>query len=362
MEFKDRLYDFSPKVIELTPHLQTEEATKNALVMPFLQLLGYDPFNPREVIPEYISDFGTKKGEKVDYAVLQDNEPIMLIECKTKNQCLDEAQCSQLYRYFTNTSARIAVLTNGLEYRFFTDLNKSNLMDSKPFMIFDVSNPEDGLIPELQKLSKAHFDLDSTISAANELKYTREIKKLIAAEFKDPSDEMVKYFASQVYSGRLTQQWRDFFKSIFRRAFTHHINDIINDRLQSAMAPNAFAQNENGQKQKETEDTESADGKQPKIVTTEEEIEGYHIIKSILREVIDPSRVAMRDKITYCGILMDDNNRKPICRFHFNTSTKYIGLFDQDKNEQKKAIETLDDIYKFADELKNTPSFYDQNT
>jgi hypothetical protein len=324
--------------------------------MPFLQLLGYDPFNPREVIPEYISDFGTKKGEKVDYAVLQEDEPIMLIECKTRDQCLDEAQCSQLYRYFTNTPARLAILTNGLEYRFYTDLDKSNLMDSKPFMIFDVSNPEDGLIPELQKLSKTHFDLDSTISAANELKYTREIKKLIAAEFKDPSDEMVKYFASQVYSGRLTQQWRDFFKSIVRRAFTHHINETINDRLQSAMAPNAFVQNDNGSH--EMEEPESND-KKSKIVTTEEEIEAYHIVKSILREVIDPSRVAMRDKVSYCGILLDDNNRKPICRFHFNTANKYIGLFDQDKNEQKQPIESLDDIYKYADELKKVPSFYE---
>lgn len=357
MEFKDKLYDFSAKVNELTPHLQTEEATKNALVMPFLQLLGYDPFNPREVIPEFISDFGTKKGEKVDYAVLQDNNPIMLIECKTMDQCLDEAQCSQLYRYFTNTAARIAILTNGLEYRFFTDLDKSNLMDSKPFMIFDVSNPEDGLIPELQKLSKAYFDLDSTIFAANELKYTREIKKLIASEFKDPSDDLVKYFASQVYSGRLTQQWRDFFNSIVRRAFTHHLNDTINERLQSAMAPNAFAQSDNGSQ--EVQEDASSNDKQSKIITTEEEIEAYHIVKSILREIIDPSRVALRDKLSYCGILLDDNNRKPICRFHFNTANKYIGLFDQNKNEQKHYIESLDDIYNHAEELKNIPSFYE---
>lgn len=93
--------------------------------------------------------------------------------------------------------------------------------------------------------------------------------------------------------------------------------------------------------------------------STLEEIEAYHIVKSILREIIDPSRVTMRDKVSYCGILLDDNNRKPICRFHFNTANKYIGLFDQNKNEQKHPIESLDDIYKHADELKKVPSFYE---
>lgn len=355
MEFRDRIYDLASKIEELSSHLQTEEATKNALVMPFLQICGYDPFDPREVIPEFVSDVGTKKGEKVDYAIMWGGDPIILIECKCKSQTLDEVQCSQLYRYFANTSARIAILTNGIEYRFYTDLDKPNLMDPKPFMVFDASNPEEALILELQKLSKDNFDLESTLFSANELKYTREIKKIIAQEVKDPTEDLVRHFASQVYDGRLTQQWKDFFKDIVRRAFGHYINETINERLQSAMAPSNFSEEDSEQEADETEQND----KKTRIVTTEEEVQGYLIVKAILCEVIDPSRVVMRDTVSYCGILLDDNNRKPICRLHFNTANKYIGIMDKNKNESRERIFSLDDIYKYSEELKKVPAFYD---
>ena len=225
--------EFSAKVPEIKKHAQTEEATKNALVLPFLQLLGYDPFNPTEVCPEFTSDVGTKKGEKVDYAVMISGKPVILIECKYSGSCLDSGQCNQLYRYFTNTAARIGILTNGLEYRFFSDLDKTNLMDQKPFMLFDIENPEDALIGELKKITKEHFDLDATISAANQLKYTREIKKVLATEIQDPSEEFIRFFASRVYSGRLTQQAREWFSGIVKRSVSHYINDVINERLSS---------------------------------------------------------------------------------------------------------------------------------
>ena len=112
----------------------TEEATKNAFIMPLLSLLGYDVFNPMEVIPEYTCDYGTKKGEKVDYAIMRDGEPIILLEAKRLNLKLQKNQQNQLYRYFSISRARVAILTNGIEYRLYSDMNTPNIMDDEPFI------------------------------------------------------------------------------------------------------------------------------------------------------------------------------------------------------------------------------------
>jgi hypothetical protein len=124
--------------------IQTEEATKNAFILPFIGILGYDVFDPSEVVPEFTADVGTKKGEKVDYAIIRDKKVIMLFECKACDANLDESHASQLYRYFSVTESRIGVLTNGILYRFYTDLEEPNKMDSKPFMelnIIEIQEP-----------------------------------------------------------------------------------------------------------------------------------------------------------------------------------------------------------------------------
>ena len=114
MSFEGKINALAEKVPTLIDHLETEEATKNALVMPFINALGYDIFNPKEVVPEFIADVGTKKGEKVDYAIMKDGEVIILIECKAAKSDLCDANISQLYRYFAVTKSRIAILTNGI--------------------------------------------------------------------------------------------------------------------------------------------------------------------------------------------------------------------------------------------------------
>jgi len=121
MDFKDQIKRLGEKVLKLRDQIQTEEATKNAFIMPFIHALGYDIFNPEEVIPEFIADIGIKKGEKVDYAIQRNGMPVMLIECKWCNDCLD-VYSSQLFRYFHTTQSRFALLTNGVSYLFYTDL------------------------------------------------------------------------------------------------------------------------------------------------------------------------------------------------------------------------------------------------
>ncbi|MBI9110082.1 type I restriction endonuclease [Maridesulfovibrio ferrireducens] len=358
MDFADKVNALAIRVNELREHLATEEATKNALVQPFLQMLGYDTFDPRVVVPEFTSDTGTKKNEKVDYAVMKDGNPIMLMECKACGCTLDQGKANQLHRYFQNTpTARVAILTDGITYKFFSDLDKPNLMDAKPFMVFDFEKVEQALIPELRKISNGQFDENSTMYAAQNLKYTREIKRLLANQFEDPSDEFIRLFAGQVYSGPLRATVIEEFRDRVVQAAQDCINEIINDRLKSAMTGEAVPSSNHiadNKAQSENYDEDEA----PKVVTTEEEIEGYHIIKSILREVVEPSRVIMRDTKSYCGVLLDDNNRKPLCRMHFNTGQKYLGLLDTDKNETRHPIESVDDIYSFADGLKESLARY----
>jgi predicted type IV restriction endonuclease len=236
MDFVAQLQNLSTKTEKLCSLLQTEEATKNALVMPFINLLGYDIFDPTEVIPEYVADVGIKKGEKVDYAIVKDGKIIMLFEVKHCGGDLSIKHASQLFRYFAVTPARIAVLTNGLTYRFFTDLEAANKMDEKPFFEFDITDLNEVVITELKKLTKENFNIDEIVATAGELKYARQIKKLLGQQMENPSDEIVKFFASKVYDGTLTPARKEYFTTITKRAFNQFISEKINDRLKSVMA------------------------------------------------------------------------------------------------------------------------------
>lgn len=358
MDFVERIQELASRVKELKPHITTEEATKTALIMPFLQTLGYDTFDPRVVVPEYTSDTGTKKNEKVDYAIKRDGDPVFLIECKTCGDALDAGRANQLHRYFQNTpTARIGILTDGVVYKFFSDLDRPNMMDERPFMVFDFSAVEEALIPEIKKLANDRFDVETTLSAAQNLKYTRQIKGLVAQEFNDPSDALVRLFAAQVFSGPLRANVIEDFRPKVKTAIQHHINDVINVRLQGAMTPNDYAPADIGPKDVTPEPDETS-GK-PGVVTTDEELEGFFIIKSILRESIAPERIFMRDTKSYCGVLLDDNNRKPLCRMHFNSGNKYIGTFDAEKHETRHQIESLDGIYSLSEEIKKAVAFYE---
>ena len=295
MDFADQITALAARASKQLEHIQTEEATKNALVLPFINALGYNVFDPTEVVPEFTADVGIKKGEKVDYAIMREGRPIMLIECKQAGTDLNKKHASQLFRYFTVTEARIGVLTNGMQYRFFSDLEEKNKMDERPFLEFSLQDPQEMLIQELKKLSKPVFDIDRLLSAAHELKYTKALKAYLAAQWSAPEEDFVKFLTKRVYEGPFTQSVREQFAGI---------------------------------------------------------------VRAILRETVDIARVAHRDKKTYFGVLLDDNNRKPICRLHFNTRQKYISIFDVDEGE-RLPIDSLDEIYTHADRLKVAAARYD---
>jgi hypothetical protein len=360
MEFIERLNALSAKIRQQGSAIKTEEATKIAFVMPFINsVLGYDVFDPSEVTPEYICDIGTKKGEKIDYAIMKNGEIQILIECKKIGEPLHINHASQLFRYFHVTTARISILTNGQVYRFFTDLDAPNKMDEKPFLELDLLDLDEHALPELQKLTKSAFDVDSIISAAGELKYIGQIKKEMASQFSQPSDEFVKFFASRAYDGIITQKVREQFTTLTRKAAVQFLGDQVNGRLKSAMSGAIEPSFAMAAVQPAPEAEVTGDAGEDRVQTTLDELEGFHIVKAIVRSVVDAKRIVHRDTQSYFGILLDDNNRKPICRLHFNRSQKYIGIFDGEKNESRHPIATVDDIYGFAEQLKGTAALYE---
>jgi hypothetical protein len=353
MDFKDQITQLAARVEKMKTQIQTEEATKNALVMPFIQILGYDVFDPFEVNPEFVADLGIKKGEKVDYAILKDGDPIMIIECKHHLEKLDPHN-SQLFRYFHVCKAKFGLLTNGIVYRFYTDLNDTNKMDEKPFFEFNITEIKDAQIEELKKFHKSYFDVENISNTASDLKFTNELKALITSELRDPSTVFVKHFANQVYEGKLTEKIVAQFTELVRRSSNLVLNDAITNRLKTALDTEEAISTDT--QVKVTADPIMAPDNN--IKTTEEELEAYLITKAILRRSIEGKRIFIRDSQSYCAILLDDNNRKPLCRLYFNGKKKYISI-PQDKSAfSKLEISTLDDIYNYSDELLNAIAIY----
>ena len=359
MDFKDNVKQLAERVLKLKESIQTEEATKNAFIMPFINALGYDVFNPLEVVPEMTCDIAMKKGEKIDYAIMKEGNPILLIECKHWQQNLN-LHDNQLMRYFNVSKAKFGLLTNGIIYRFYTDLLEPNKMDDKPFLEVDITDLKDAQIEELKKFHKSYFDVDNILSSASELKYMGEMKTVLAKEFADPSPEFVKFIAKQTYEGVITAKLLEQFTALTKRAVTSYINDIISDRFKSAFKTESD-EPKTSSKNQEINEEKAVEVEESKIVTTEDEIESYLIVKSILRPFVDIERVVYRDAQSYFAILLDDNNRKPICRMYFNAaSKKYIATFDENKKETKHEITSLNDIYNFSDTLKKTIDYYEK--
>lgn len=361
MDFKDSIKQLADKIAQLKDGILTEEATKNAFIMPFINTLGYDVFNPLEVIPEMDCDLVKKKGEKIDYAIMKEGSPIILIECKHWKQDLS-LHDTQLKKYFVASKAKFGLLTNGIRYLFYTDLEDRNIMDEKPFLELDITELKDYQLEELKKFHKSYFDIDNILNSASELKYSNELKKIFAEEIVNPTPEIVKYFTKKVYDGIITAKVQEQFSELVKRAISSYVNELISKRLKTAL--NSEEQREASETiigSPEIEQTENAAVAGDGIETTQEELDGFNIVKAIVRKAVDVSRVIYRDALSYCAILLDDNNRKPICRLYFNSKTKkYISTFDRDKKETKHEITNLNDIFNFEKELCEVIKAYDE--
>ncbi len=349
--FEDKLKAHAKRISARQDLVKTEEATKNSLIMPFFQdVLGYDISDPTEVVPEFSADVGPLKEKKVDYAIMDDNgNPVLLVECKKASVNLADREMAQLFQYFSVSDARIGVLTNGIVYQFFSDIEKENLMDSEPFLEVDLLNFDDSAFIELKRFAKQSFDVDSTLEAATSLRRIRLMKQALSKQLEEPEGEFLRWISKQAYPGKLTRSVQAQLSSLAKHAF----NEFIGDTLRLSF----FSAYTSGSTEQETASTEESDSG-VRIETTTQELEGYIIVKSMLRDVVDVSKVTIRDTQNYCGILLDDNNRKPLCRLHFNRAKKYVGIFDEQKVEKRYAIDSLDDLYKYEDQIRATVGYY----
>ncbi len=344
IELSAKIKTLADRVAALSNEVRTEEAAKTAFVLPFIQALGYDVFNPLEVVPEHIADYGLKKGEKVDYAIKIDGVPLLLIECKQVGAPLEFKHAGQLFRYFTATAAKFGVLTDGVRYLFYTDLDAVNIMDERPFFEFNLQAFDDSSLAELMTFSKGVFQVDSIQKSAVARKSLNLLQATVQAEFSQPSDEFLRVLFAQVNPGsRFTAQAKDTFTPLVKHCLDTVLADAVNKRLNAAMLkpePMRFEPDEEG------------------VVTTAEELAAFNIIQAICSEVVDAADVVIRDAKSYCAVLFQDNNRKPLARLYFNRAKQLqVGLFSE-SGEEKFSIEKVADIYGFKLLIKSRLAYY----
>ena len=346
MDLIDQLEALAARAEQSGSSLTNEQATKMALIAPFIQSLGYDIFNPNEVMPEFSADLpGIKQGERVDYAVLEDGQPKILVEAKSYNVDLKNAEKGQLSRYFHVTKARIGILSNGRSFLFFSDLDNQNLMDEKPFAEIDLFDLKAAPLDQIKQLSKTMFDLETLLSSAERLKYLRGVKEEIKAELSEPSEWLVREMARRVHTAeRVSGQLVEKFMPIVADAIKSYINDRINDRLSLAREVEKVAVPAEPQ---ESSVDEPSDG----VEFSEEEREGLYVVRAICAAEIDPMRLTEKDTKNYCNVLLDANTWKSILRMHFNGPTKRLEIFDG-AEPKMVSLERVGDIYQHSERIK----------
>lgn len=339
MDFIEKLTDFSNRTEHIKNSIQTEEATKTSIILPFFQLLGYDIFNPYEFVPEYTADAGIKKGEKVDYAVMINNEPLILIEAKSINTELTAKHISQLIRYFSVTKAKFGILTNGIIYQFYSDLEEHNKMDTIPFLEFDLSHIRKETVEELKRFRKDAFDIKSILNRASDLKYMTMIKNVITEQFKNPSDQFVKALINKnIYNGIKTQAVLDKFKVIIQKAFDEYINDTITERLSTVISSDPIIT----PVQKEKNDTLTLDEKE---------------VLDFVKEMLETSEdIEYRKTSRYAYMQLGELSTKWICRVYIRKDQHLFTLhkFEDTDYECEYYFDEVKQLEMIKDLIKDT--------
>jgi len=354
MDFSDQIKQFSKKVAQLKDKCTNEAVTKLSLINPFLRLLGYDTADPHEVFPEFVADIGDKKGEKVDYAIMNDNdEPIILIEAKCCGEDLTSCNYNQLLRYFHGTSAKFGILTNGIVYKFYTDLDEANKLDKTPFLEFDILDLRDNAIFEIKKFRKDTFDVENVLSTASELKYSKAIKDYFSEQLKHPQEDFIRYVLSNIYSGRAMPSVVEKFTPIIKKSLNDLINELMTDKISAALKSNGEEVAENAPELSvPTEESNQTE-------LTAEELEIFYAIRTLLCRNIPYSDVTYRIKKSCINILHQDNQRKLICRFMVKGLNKRLEILDENKNPIKVELANgLSDLYQYENNLLKVLSRY----
>ncbi len=327
MGFIDDLRQLAEHVKRRQGHVKSEEATKQAIVLPFLQVLGFDVYDPSEVQPEYVADFAKKKPgggmEKVDYVLRVGGQPAMFVECKPIDSAPEDAD-GQLARYFNATpSVRVGVVTNGLRYRFFTDLRAPNVMDPTPFLQFDILSFTDRDADNLRTFTKDGFNPSAIQACAEEIIYTDRLTGLVGELLRNPSENFVRFLLGELelVSGRVTARVVERFTPIVRRAVQSTIVEMMTRSIQQEIAapppaslpaptasvvPAAPATAQALATMSATGSTppsDAADAKAPReVVTTAEELELFDVVGRFVADSAHKRPIAYKDTTGYFGI------------------------------------------------------------
>jgi len=344
--------DFEKEIAQLTinieqtkEHILTEEATKMSFVVPFFKALGYNVYDPREFVPEFTADINSKNMDKVDYVIMESEKPAILIECKHWSEKL-ENHVRQLFKYFVSTPAKFAILTNGIEYLFYTDLEEQNKLDKKPFLKINLLDLKAHAVKELAKFRKDAFNVDEILTTAEELKYTSSITSLLADEYNSPGDDFMKFVLSKVYDGMRTQTAIEKLRPTVKNSFMQFVNELVNERLETALRSQA----EKNQSEQEVATAvlaiiEPDDDGEIVVVPTEEELQAYYIVKGILVEMANADKVSYKDTSSYLSVLYDNKVTKWVCRIVLKRSSKML-IFPEDIYSARISINSINDLFK----------------
>lgn len=336
MDFKDSILRLADRIKKQKDAIQTEEGTKNAFIMPMIAVLGYDIFNPFEVVPEMDCDL-TKKGDKLDYAIMKDERAILLIECKHCKQNLN-LHSAQLSKYYAASNARFGVLTNGVEYRFYTDLDKANIMDEKPFLAIDLLNLSDADIDQLRKFCKSSYNESEILCTAKELQIAIQIRDILNRNIQSPGDEFTRYFVKCINEGKSSQKLIEQYKPIVKKTIESIINDTISSQMKISV--------------QNVDTTDIRDDINENTTITQERLDAYNIIKDILRDKYDVNEISYTSFKGYL-LLWIGHEYWWICRLSLKPYSKRISFITENRTEYKWIqIQSINDLELYTENIK----------
>jgi len=310
LQFRRGLESLALEIKEKKINISNEQETKQHLIIPFIKLLGYDTFNPLEFKLEFTADFGMKKGEKVDYAILKDNKPIIFIEAKPVNEILDKVD-AQLSRYFNAFSeTRFSIITNGEEYRFFSDTQKQNVMDKTPFLTVNFSNLKESDFQNLVQFKKENYNEENLCNIAQELHDITTINTLLKNLIKNPTDDFIKFLIRAAMPEKtITTKFLERMNPIVKKAISTSILESTEVRIKDQQKDSQKIPTvKDGKKEKPISspipETKSI---QPDLIKstelTDEELKSFETVKTILKKAgRDISNLTSKDTIYYFSI------------------------------------------------------------
>lgn len=344
MAFQDDLATHIDRIRGRMPHVQGEEATKQALIVPLLQVLGYDVFDPREVRPEYVADFAIKKAgqfEKIDYAICVNGLPAIFIECKPLGAPLED-HGGQLSRYFNSTpSVRVAWITDGVKFRVFTDLQQPNIMDAQPWLSIDLLSIKPAEVDALRRFRKADFSPNDISALAEEMVYYSAILSFVSTQLREPSESFVRFVASEIPAvGRVTAKVVERLSPILRKALQSAIVDQVARSLDRSAEPEpeppaAAKPATVAGTGKSPDASPSAADQKAGVVTTPEELEANRLIVTWIREANASAPIGHRDSKSYFTI-HQDNVRKWFVRLGLEDKPMWVALRHVKPDEARK--------------------------